>query len=640
MRQVWNLTLAELRRFRGPLPILSAVFLVCVPLLYGAIYLWSNWDPYGRLGELKVAVVNLDEPVTHDGKNVQGGKDLVDQLVADDSSFAWRVVDQRAAAAGVADGSYAFSITVPKTFSADLASIGTENGPRRARVDVAFDNSQGYILGIMAETAEKELQSQLNAAAVKAYADAALGSIGQLRTGLAEAAAAGDKLSDGSRQVADGVQTLEDKVKPVVNRVSKGLTAAAKEAASVTKEVATTTADIASLAKDADGKQNEVQDALAALLAAHPELADETVVKDLRTAVKRVTTVSGEVKKVTGRVASDAKRVAGVAADVNARVPEIIGAANTAVDKVDELRSGAQKVSDGQAKLTTGLKRATGALPKLSAAERAKDADALANPVHIASHVANPAVYYGRGLAPFFFGIALWVFGLVAFVLMRAISTRGIASGTNPVLVALGGWLPPALLGSAGADANAGCVVPGRTESGRPDRHGRGLGAGGGRVHGVGAGVAGLAGPGRQRDHAGDPDRPVGWGRRPVPGCGDAGVLSGGPSIPADDLSGGGPAGRHHWGSPEPVRHGRHGAGRCAAGVVVRHRDRRLAPAGLDAAAAASAIGGVGGRQSRGDRVVPCSEPASGAPTEAPRCMGAGRRCDGLFACPQAKPID
>ena len=58
MRQVWNLTLAELRRFRGPLPILSAVFLVCVPLLYGAIYLWSNWDPYGRLGELKVAVVN------------------------------------------------------------------------------------------------------------------------------------------------------------------------------------------------------------------------------------------------------------------------------------------------------------------------------------------------------------------------------------------------------------------------------------------------------------------------------------------------------------------------------------------------------------------------------------------------------
>ena len=90
-------------------------------------------------------------------------------------------------------------------------------------------------------------------------------------------------------------------------------------------------------------------------------------------------------------------------------------------------------------------------LPKLSAAERARDADAVANPVQIESQVAHPATYYGRGLAPFFFGVSLWVFGLVAFVLMRPISKRGIASGTHPVLVALGGWLPPALLGSAGA---------------------------------------------------------------------------------------------------------------------------------------------------------------------------------------------
>ena len=58
MRQLWNLTLTELRRFRGPLPMLSAIFLVLVPLLYGAIYLWSNWDPYGRLDRLQVAVVD------------------------------------------------------------------------------------------------------------------------------------------------------------------------------------------------------------------------------------------------------------------------------------------------------------------------------------------------------------------------------------------------------------------------------------------------------------------------------------------------------------------------------------------------------------------------------------------------------
>ncbi|MEZ5128353.1 MAG: YhgE/Pip family protein [Micropruina glycogenica] len=130
MRQLWNLTLTELRRFRGPLPMLSAIFLVLVPLLYGAIYLWSNWDPYGRLDRLQVAVVDLDKPVTVEGKKVSGGADLVEQLTKDTSSFTWVVTDATTAADGVADGSFAFSITVPKDFSADLTSIATSTRRR------------------------------------------------------------------------------------------------------------------------------------------------------------------------------------------------------------------------------------------------------------------------------------------------------------------------------------------------------------------------------------------------------------------------------------------------------------------------------------------------------------------------------
>ena len=36
------------------------ILLILVPLLYGALYLWSNWDPYGRLDKVPVAVVNSD----------------------------------------------------------------------------------------------------------------------------------------------------------------------------------------------------------------------------------------------------------------------------------------------------------------------------------------------------------------------------------------------------------------------------------------------------------------------------------------------------------------------------------------------------------------------------------------------------
>ena len=53
----------ELRRFRGILPIIALTFVTLVPFIYGAVYLAANWDPYGHLSSLPVAIVDEDEPV-------------------------------------------------------------------------------------------------------------------------------------------------------------------------------------------------------------------------------------------------------------------------------------------------------------------------------------------------------------------------------------------------------------------------------------------------------------------------------------------------------------------------------------------------------------------------------------------------
>lgn len=43
-----RLAALELRRFgRGRLPRAALASLLLLPLLYGALYLWSFWDPYG-----------------------------------------------------------------------------------------------------------------------------------------------------------------------------------------------------------------------------------------------------------------------------------------------------------------------------------------------------------------------------------------------------------------------------------------------------------------------------------------------------------------------------------------------------------------------------------------------------------------
>jgi len=47
---------------RSPLTRAIVSGLVFIPLLYSGMYLWSFWDPYGRLKRVPVALVNETPP--------------------------------------------------------------------------------------------------------------------------------------------------------------------------------------------------------------------------------------------------------------------------------------------------------------------------------------------------------------------------------------------------------------------------------------------------------------------------------------------------------------------------------------------------------------------------------------------------
>src|SRR5438309_9934224 len=101
-----RLAALELKRFgRGRLPRAALAALLLLPLLYGALYLWSFWDPYGRLDKVPVAVVNADQGATVKGQRLTAGDDLVKGLHANKSrGFDWRQTDAAHAAKGVEDG--------------------------------------------------------------------------------------------------------------------------------------------------------------------------------------------------------------------------------------------------------------------------------------------------------------------------------------------------------------------------------------------------------------------------------------------------------------------------------------------------------------------------------------------------------
>jgi putative membrane protein len=489
----------EIKRFRSPLQRLALAFVVLVPLLYGGLYLWSNWDPYGKLDQIPVAVVNEDQPVTVNGQTVDAGRLFTDELRRD-PIFDWHFVDRDEAARGVGDTDYYFEISVPSDFSRKLAS-GADNRPERARMLITLDDANGYIVGKMAQTVQSELENKISAAAVSAYFQSVFDDLEQLRDGVGKAAdgaaqlrdgaataekgsadlsggigelkTGADKLAPGAQQVSDGVSTIADVVVPAANTIADALpsfTRTAADASSAADALAGTAAQAAgAVAGGADSVQGEVT----ALGQAHPELAGDPAYQELvrvtgtaagyanqvsasATTVKTATaTVDGhaqqlakdapalqqQVRDAAGRISAldaGAKEVASGAAQLDTGL-------GTAATGANSLHGGIAKLASGATDLASGLTDAEKRIPVLSDDQKESNAATLASPVDVATENLHPAVSYGRGLTPFFFAIALVVFGITAFLILRPVSARALASRAGDVTVALAGWLPPAL---------------------------------------------------------------------------------------------------------------------------------------------------------------------------------------------------
>ncbi|TFC90618.1 MULTISPECIES: YhgE/Pip domain-containing protein [Cryobacterium] len=213
----------ELHRFgKGKMPKIALVVLMFIPLIYGALYLWAFWAPDHELDHLPVALVNVDAGASRDGEAVTAGQDLVDELV-DGHELDWTVTSRADAAAGVKDGDYYFSVTIPTDFSASAVSAGTDS-PLPATVQVDYNDSNSFLATTMGKQAMVQLRDAVateigdqtvNALLVgvdeagdgiRSAADGA----GRLFDGLSTASAGTGSLLVGLDALADGAVTLDD----------------------------------------------------------------------------------------------------------------------------------------------------------------------------------------------------------------------------------------------------------------------------------------------------------------------------------------------------------------------------------------------------------------------------------------------
>lgn len=226
---VVRVALVELKRLTsGVLPVLVLLAMSCIPLLYGSLYLYGNWDAYGNVNGIVGALVVEDEGVKDaSGNALNTGADVKKSLL-DAGTFDWKSVETRdKAVQGVSDGTYDFALVIPKDFSARLVSTGSfkpdEKGntgpinPQAAGLEIITNDANNYVLTNIVTKAGTAVRDSVASKVGDKTANTLLASFTTIHGKMNEAADGADKinantvkLSDAMTQLADGTGTLND----------------------------------------------------------------------------------------------------------------------------------------------------------------------------------------------------------------------------------------------------------------------------------------------------------------------------------------------------------------------------------------------------------------------------------------------
>ena len=219
---VLRVALVELKRLTsGVLPVLVLIAMSCIPLLYGALYLYGNWDAYGHVNGIVGALVVEDEGATDSsGQQVNTGADVKKNLL-DAGTFDWRQVPTREEAVdGVEKGTYDFALVIPKNFSRNLQSAAAfkpdANGntgtidPQSAGIEIVTNDANNYVLTNIVTKAGTSVRDSVASKVGNATANALLASFTTIHSKMGEAASGAEKVNTGTVKLADAIVQLKD----------------------------------------------------------------------------------------------------------------------------------------------------------------------------------------------------------------------------------------------------------------------------------------------------------------------------------------------------------------------------------------------------------------------------------------------
>lgn len=344
------------------IPIIAVLF---VPILYAGMFLWAFWDPYKQLDDLPVAVVNLDKDAVFDGKPIEVGKGLVDNL-KDNKSFKWEFVSEKEAKKGMEDRKYYMLVRIPDDFSSNATTLLKDN-PKPLNLEYIPNESLNFLSSQIGGTAIEKIKTEVSSTLTKTYAEKMVDSIKDVSKGLADGAEGASKLHDGSSElhdgsskVTDGLHTLQGKsgeMKDGVGRlidgsgkVTDGLYTLQGKSGEMTvgiNKLLDGSGQVTSGLYTLQGKSGEMETGINKLLDGSGQVTDGS--SKVTNGLNVLNGKTGEMKSGITELVNGAGQLYGGSSQVNSGL-------NLLVNKSGELQKGIGNLSDGSGQLYGGLK--------------------------------------------------------------------------------------------------------------------------------------------------------------------------------------------------------------------------------------------------------------------------------------------
>jgi len=191
---------------------ISVIAIIVVPLLYSLLYLDAFWDPYARVKDMTIAVVNEDGGALLDGKKVNYGEDVVENLKSN-GDIGWEFTSNEKADEGLENKGYYAKFVIPENFSKNVVAA-KDGKPQVADLKFVCNEKKNFLAAQINLQVKNTLKEEIVSTVSNNYVTVAFDSLYKAKDGLVKA-------SDGSNELYKGIGQLNDKVPMLVEGANK-----------------------------------------------------------------------------------------------------------------------------------------------------------------------------------------------------------------------------------------------------------------------------------------------------------------------------------------------------------------------------------------------------------------------------------